>query len=131
METKVFTASVEAPFLAQAKSIQAELGLLVKLLELRPNIVERSKVVSSEDEFGVFITLPNLKSDVTQDIGDPLMYIFTVYEDMMIFRDLHSSVLSVCQDAWLCNIIEEAQLYIRNSREFRKPYCEENLLAAW
>lgn len=117
METQVSLASVEALHLAKAKSIQAELAELVQLLEATPSIVEKSKVVSSGDEFGVLITLPNLKSDATQNIGNPLFYLFTTYENMEVFRDLHLEVLTEYQDGWLCRILERVQEYFASIRE--------------
>ena len=124
METKVSPASVEALHLAKAKSIQAKLTELVQLLEATPSIVEKSKIVSSEDEFGVLTTLPNLKSDATQNIGNPLLYLFTTYEDIEVFRDLHLKVLTEYQDGWLCRMLERIQEYFASLWE---THNEENV----
>jgi hypothetical protein len=107
METKVFFASsVEASLLSEAKFVQTQVSELVRFLESKPSFIVKSCLISSQDEFGVCITLPNLKQDSTQAIGDAMSYIFMLHEDLVTFRDLHFNYFSEFQLVWLDNIID-------------------------
>lgn len=107
METKVFSASlVEASLLSEAKFVQAQVSELVRFLESKPSFLVKSFMISVEDEFGISITLPNLRQDSTQAIGNAMSYIFMLHEDLEVFRDLHFNYLSKFQLVWLDSIIK-------------------------
>ena len=106
METKVFLASVEALERSSAEFIRAEFQSLFNSFLESPSLVEHSKVVSDQDEYGIACTIGELDEYTHCTILMPGKFLFDLQGVLMNFRDYHFNYMTQEQDDTLCTIID-------------------------
>ena len=112
METKVSQTSFEVTSIVKAMSIQAMIGFLVSSLADDTELMEYSKVVSSEDEFDCAITIPNLAYFATYKIVSPLEYLYTCSEDLKVFWSYFCQKMTRLQCELLYSIIDDIDKHL-------------------
>ena len=117
METKVSPASVEVSSMFQAMFFQARLGLFVSSFDGDTDLLEYSKLVSSEDDFGISITIPCLVHFAVCDISRYLKsgyfeYLYNLSEDLKMFWGDFAHKLSEYQCKELCSIVDDIDAYL-------------------
>lgn len=90
METKVFSAKAENLELSFVKFVQKKLSSLVETLRENAKLVKHCETLSSEDEFGVVITIKDLEdySNFTV-ISDTEQFLYSLTEDLKSFRGFY------------------------------------------
>ena len=106
METKVFHLSAEAFEMSSAEFIRAEFQSLFKSFLESPSLVEHSKVVSDQDEYGIACTIADLEDYTHCAITTPYMFLYDLQSTLIMFRDYHLYYMTKEQDDTLCTIID-------------------------
>lgn len=106
METKVFHLSAEAFEVSSADFIRAEFKSLFKSFLESPTLVEHSKVVSDQDEYGIACTIANLEYYSNCAITVPYKFLYDLQSELINFRDYHFYYMTKEQDDTLCTIID-------------------------
>jgi hypothetical protein len=106
METRVFNLSAEAFGISSADFIREEFKSLFKSFLESPTLVEHSKVVSDQDEYGIACTIANLEYYSHCAITTPYMFLYDLQSTLINFRDYHFNYMTKEQDNTLCKIID-------------------------
>ena len=123
METKVFSASLEASDLTFAKSMQSELKSLISTLDGEVSLVDSKGSIFS-DPFGYEVDINDLVSTSLAAIADPIKSLNNMYRELCGFVFIYDSFLSKSTIKLIKSMQQRIDTYMYNNMVYDDEYLE-------